>query len=263
MRSLSFHGNSSSISRATDIDDFLAEEIKGPGKMVCDGDGHNCVFDEPAMNSLINDVFGDSAITLDCQSGECMHYSMVPGFTVRHIVVLLGYLVLRRSQRPSAPDNSRLVALSIAAAGLVFFTASLRASARLPRPLSLTGRQSSGTSVAHLNTSTPTASSNSPKTTTTPSQSRSLLNSLLPTSPTRSTADKSSPASRDHSNPAKSWRSWAHRVPASRRCSTFSRASRNEAMSSRMSESMAKSSPMLSTSDSSALSIKRTRLWAR
>ena len=35
------------------------------------------------MNQLINDIFGDSYITLDCKSGECMHVSEVPGFVVR------------------------------------------------------------------------------------------------------------------------------------------------------------------------------------
>lgn len=51
------------------------------------------------MNGLINDIFGDGYITLGCQSGECMHYSQVPGFTP-----------------PPIPDNSRLVAASIASA---------------------------------------------------------------------------------------------------------------------------------------------------
>lgn len=54
------------------------------------------------MNNLINDIFGDSYITLSCGAGECMHYSQVPGFTL-----------------PPAPNNSRLVAVSIATTGLV------------------------------------------------------------------------------------------------------------------------------------------------
>lgn len=32
------------------------------------------------MNSLISDVFGDDAIYLSCSSGECLHYSQVPGY---------------------------------------------------------------------------------------------------------------------------------------------------------------------------------------
>jgi hypothetical protein len=32
------------------------------------------------MNQLINDIFGDKAITLDCDSGECLHRAEVPGY---------------------------------------------------------------------------------------------------------------------------------------------------------------------------------------
>lgn len=89
-----------------DIDDFLAEEIKGPGSFSCKSDGSGCYFTEPAMNNLINDIFGDEYITLRCNSGECLHYSAVPGFS-----------------RPAPPDNSRLLAASIASAGLVVVAA--------------------------------------------------------------------------------------------------------------------------------------------
>jgi len=34
------------------------------------------------MNGLINDIFGDKSITLDCDSGECLHYTQVPGYQV-------------------------------------------------------------------------------------------------------------------------------------------------------------------------------------
>ena len=34
------------------------------------------------MNELINSIFGDSYITLDCEGGECLHYSQVPGYVV-------------------------------------------------------------------------------------------------------------------------------------------------------------------------------------
>lgn len=67
---------------SVDISDFLVEEIKGPGKFTCRTDGKGCKFDEPAMNNLINDIFGDGNIFLSCQAGECMHYSLVPGFVV-------------------------------------------------------------------------------------------------------------------------------------------------------------------------------------
>lgn len=72
-------GESGSI----DIGEFLGDEIKGPATMTCrtgkKGD-RDCKFEEPAMNGLITDVFGDQAIFLSCASGECVHYSQVPGY---------------------------------------------------------------------------------------------------------------------------------------------------------------------------------------
>ena len=61
------------------------------------------------MNQLINDIFGDGAITLDCESGECLHFTQVPGY-----------------KRPEKPDNSAMVALSAALAAAVFIVACLR-----------------------------------------------------------------------------------------------------------------------------------------
>ena len=69
------------IVRRTDISDFLTEEIKGPAKFSCKT-GAGCKFEEPAMNQLINDIFGDGYISLECQGGECLHYSQVPGYVV-------------------------------------------------------------------------------------------------------------------------------------------------------------------------------------
>lgn len=64
-----------------DIGDFLREEIKGPATFSCkSGDG--CRFEEPAMNDLIDSIFGDAYITLTCEGGECLHYSQVPGYEV-------------------------------------------------------------------------------------------------------------------------------------------------------------------------------------
>ncbi|OCH89695.1 hypothetical protein OBBRIDRAFT_756218 [Obba rivulosa] len=84
-----------------DITDFLKEDIVGPAKFSCrSNDG--CRFEEPGMNDLISTFFGDGYITLDCQSGECLHYSQVPGYVV-----------------PPKPDNSRFIALSIAGVGLI------------------------------------------------------------------------------------------------------------------------------------------------
>ncbi|KAF9362480.1 hypothetical protein BGX34_006057, partial [Mortierella sp. NVP85] len=80
---------------SVNIDDFLAEEIHGPADFVCD-ENHKCTFEEPAMNELIMDMFGDPAIYLTCQSGECLHYTQVPGFV-----------------RPPRPDYTMAIILSV------------------------------------------------------------------------------------------------------------------------------------------------------
>ncbi|OJT07359.1 hypothetical protein TRAPUB_1764 [Trametes pubescens] len=84
-----------------DITDFLKEEIKGPATFSCTT-GKGCKFEEPGMNDLISTFFGDTYITLQCQGGECLHYSQVPGYVA-----------------PPKPDNAAFVALSIAGAGLI------------------------------------------------------------------------------------------------------------------------------------------------
>ncbi|KAI8887216.1 hypothetical protein K501DRAFT_212304, partial [Backusella circina FSU 941] len=61
-----------------DLTDLLKDEIKGPASFNCVGP--KCAFSEPAMDDLISAVFGDDSIFLDCNSGECLHYTMVPGF---------------------------------------------------------------------------------------------------------------------------------------------------------------------------------------
>ncbi|AET38437.1 putative ATP-dependent permease ADP1 Ecym_2737 [Eremothecium cymbalariae DBVPG len=63
-----------------DISDFLTEAIKGPGDFSCDLKTKDCRFSEPSMNDLISSVFGDSYIMLQCESGECLHYSQIPGY---------------------------------------------------------------------------------------------------------------------------------------------------------------------------------------
>jgi hypothetical protein len=69
------------LSVSLDIDEFLDEEIRGPAKFSCTS-GAGCKFEEPAMNQLINDIFGDKYITLECFSGECLHYTQIPGYIV-------------------------------------------------------------------------------------------------------------------------------------------------------------------------------------
>ncbi|CAL9735545.1 hypothetical protein MOSE0_H08548 [Monosporozyma servazzii] len=63
-----------------DIGEFLTEEIKGPGKFTCDLTDKDCKFNESAMDDLIMQIFGDPEIDLSCQSGECLHYSEIPGY---------------------------------------------------------------------------------------------------------------------------------------------------------------------------------------
>ncbi|MCJ1413505.1 hypothetical protein MMC19_007611 [Ptychographa xylographoides] len=68
-----------------DIGDFLEQSIKGPatfsslsteGGSIRDGSK----FEEPAMNELIQSIFGDESITLDCDAGECLYHTEVPGY---------------------------------------------------------------------------------------------------------------------------------------------------------------------------------------
>lgn len=92
---------------SVNIDDFLTEEVRGPGSFNCVS-GKGCTFEEPAMNKLINDIFGDSSITLDCESGECVHYSQVPGYVP-----------------PAVPDNTRFIALMGALSVSLFLAACL------------------------------------------------------------------------------------------------------------------------------------------
>ncbi|CAG8828061.1 5501_t:CDS:2, partial [Gigaspora rosea] len=71
------------------------EEIKGPADFKCKNT-NDCRFSEPAMNELILSVFGDDNIILDCDSGECLHYTEVPGF-----------------ERPRKPNNTASVIFSV------------------------------------------------------------------------------------------------------------------------------------------------------
>ncbi|KAI9224515.1 hypothetical protein BC828DRAFT_373293 [Blastocladiella britannica] len=69
---------------SVDIRDFLSEEVRGPGSLTCGpsaqiGGARACQFTEPAMDQLISDIFGDTAISLACSAGECLHVSQIPG----------------------------------------------------------------------------------------------------------------------------------------------------------------------------------------
>ncbi|KAL5504214.1 ADP1 [Sanghuangporus vaninii] len=93
-----------------DITEFLATEIKGPAKYTCK-EGTGCRFEEPGMNDLIDMFFGDNFIALTCNSGECLHYSQVPGY--------------KSPQTPPPPSSTRFVALSVAGAILFVLSAFL------------------------------------------------------------------------------------------------------------------------------------------
>lgn len=69
-----------------DIGEFLTKSIKGPASLSSistEGgskqDGSK--FEEPAMNDLIKNIFGDESITLKCNPGECLPLTEVPGYT--------------------------------------------------------------------------------------------------------------------------------------------------------------------------------------
>ncbi|KAI9891761.1 MAG: hypothetical protein M1814_002511 [Vezdaea aestivalis] len=70
---------------SVDIGEFLSEEIKGPASFSCSNSDDKsttaaCKFEEPNMNQLISDIFGDKSITLTCKSGECLPKYEVPGY---------------------------------------------------------------------------------------------------------------------------------------------------------------------------------------
>lgn len=110
---------------SVDIGDFLVEEIKGPAMLVntkteggSSKDGGR--FEEPAMNDLISQIFGDEYIKINCFSGECLYYTDVPGWT-----------------RPVKEINTPLIAAVIAgvalfalAVGLIAWYWSVRAARR-------------------------------------------------------------------------------------------------------------------------------------
>ncbi|KAK5090660.1 FAD-dependent urate hydroxylase [Lithohypha guttulata] len=100
-------------SGSVDIGDFLIEEIKGPASLITtrteggsSRDGSR--FEEPAMNDLISQIFGDEYIKLNCFSGECLYYTQVPGWS-----------------RPIKEINTPLIAAAIAGVALFILAAVL------------------------------------------------------------------------------------------------------------------------------------------
>ena len=89
---------------SVDITDFLDQSIRGPASFSClqqSGGANNCQFKEPEMDKLIQMMFGDGSIFIDCQAGECLYKTEVPGF-----------------ERPVKRINTPLIAGVIAAASL-------------------------------------------------------------------------------------------------------------------------------------------------
>jgi ABC-type multidrug transport system ATPase subunit len=104
-----------------DIGDFLKESIKGPAefKGIAGGKETGSVFSEPAMNDLISSIFGDESIFLQCDTGECLYQTEVPGYErpIKKIntpliagviasvalfivaVILLGWYISHRAER--------------------------------------------------------------------------------------------------------------------------------------------------------------------
>ena len=69
-----------------DIGDFLEESIKGPAsfssvRTLGGSSSDGSKFQEPAMNDLIKSIFGDESITMNCNWGECVYRTDVPGYT--------------------------------------------------------------------------------------------------------------------------------------------------------------------------------------
>ncbi|CAL5870036.1 uncharacterized protein PFLUO_LOCUS4269 [Penicillium psychrofluorescens] len=64
------------------LDDFLDQTIKGPASFSTDStaDTTKSIFSEPEMDKLISAVFGDPAIYLACNAGECLYKTDVPGY---------------------------------------------------------------------------------------------------------------------------------------------------------------------------------------
>lgn len=95
-----------------DLTDFLLYEITGPATFKCDATYKNgnegCSFEEPNMDDLISNVFGDDSITLRCDSGECLHYTEIPGY-----------------ERPEKKINKSLIAAVITSSAIFFLLVAL------------------------------------------------------------------------------------------------------------------------------------------
>ncbi|KAI0015412.1 hypothetical protein F4780DRAFT_784184 [Xylariomycetidae sp. FL0641] len=68
---------------SVDLTDFLKEEVEGPASFSCqqqNGKVNSCKFKEPALDWMVQSIFGDESIKLECRSGECLYHTEVPGY---------------------------------------------------------------------------------------------------------------------------------------------------------------------------------------
>ena len=89
---------------SVDLTDFLKEEVEGPATFRCDQEGggiNKCQFQEPSLDWMVQNIFGDEHISLECRSGECLYHTEVPGY-----------------QRPIKKINTPLIAGVIAGCSL-------------------------------------------------------------------------------------------------------------------------------------------------
>ncbi|KAI0203445.1 hypothetical protein F4808DRAFT_449065 [Astrocystis sublimbata] len=87
-----------------DLTDFLKQSVEGPATFECirqDGGVNECKFKEPQLDWMVRSIFGDESIELECRSGECLHFTEVPGY-----------------QRPVKTINTPLIAGVIAGCSL-------------------------------------------------------------------------------------------------------------------------------------------------
>ncbi|RUP43332.1 hypothetical protein BC936DRAFT_137331 [Jimgerdemannia flammicorona] len=97
------------------------------------------------MDDLILNVFGDDSIFLSCNAGECLHYTMIPGFEVcvrsgendqwdRPLCATVGgvdlrscltYQLLTSSQRPERPTNWLMIIIGLSTVSIFLTTTSV------------------------------------------------------------------------------------------------------------------------------------------
>lgn len=67
----------------------ILKQIKGPSSITCNENGTHCLIQEPQLN-----LYFSGGMILDCDSGECMRTTQVPGHEIPHKRVSFGNLAL-------------------------------------------------------------------------------------------------------------------------------------------------------------------------